>query len=104
MKMKFLFGIVLVIVAAFGGIKAFNYYISNNDNSALLMSNVEALTQRESDFNPWHRTCYAYGYLGPDDEYICEGQRPDDPPKTCVTIAFYRGHDDYKRKCILRGM
>lgn len=106
MKKKFLFGIVVMIVAAFGGIRAYNHYITNSEMSALLMNNVEALTDPESgnNPNPWLRTCYAYGYLGSSDEYVCEGQLLGDAPKTCVTVAYYKGHADYKRECVLRGI
>lgn len=104
MKKNFLFGIVMMIVAVFGGIRAYNHYTTNSEMSALLMNNVEALTDPESGDSPWLRTCYAYGYWGSSDEYVCEGQRPDDDPKTCVTVAYYKGHADYKRKCVLRGI
>lgn len=103
MKKKFLFGLIFMSVAVLTGTKAYNYCMTQSGMSVLLMSNVEALTRSEDDYNPWLRTCYAYGYLGSGDEYVCEGQRPEDEPQTCVTVAFYNGHENYKRKCVLRG-
>lgn len=104
MKKNFLFGTVMMIVAVFGGIRAYNHYTTNSEMSALLMNNVEALTDPESGNNPGLKTCYAYGYdtLLQSDQYACEGQLLGDTPKTCVPRGFFRGHDDYKRNCILR--
>ena len=87
--------------AAFGGLRVYSHMASSGI-SALLMENVEALTFTEGGGNPTTDTCYSYGYdtLFTSNQYACEGQRPEDPPKACVPRGFFRGHDDYKRKCL----
>ena len=93
-KIKILVASVLCCAMGYTGYTAYEK-MTMSEAEKFMIANVEALTSGESnDNNPWLRTCYAYGYIGFNDEYVCEGQSPYDTPKACVLLGFYQGHEN----------
>ena len=67
MKRKMLYGIVAIMCATIGGVKAYDGLTQNN-MSALMVENIEALTNGDNQQNYYVKNCYHEfaSEIGPD--------------------------------------